>query len=450
MVPKIEFQGSFAEERQWICPNCETVNTDQICTVCGRARPPQTQGQSQTQGQYQTQGQSQTAGRGPKKGLVPMIAAGLLVIVAVIAAVLVATQDRATEKVSTQSVPNTPASTVAPAPAAPEQTKPASAPEQATPTSAPREGTLPTAEELCTYVLTDNGWPASLTFYDRDSGKPIRSADFTYESGRIAKTTLRDSDGYAIMSRELIYDTNGAAIGHIATDIRGNSTRYEAGDQPSYEFYEEQGQTAEDILIWDKASQRDYLGIQYHLYGEQERNNIEIYFTPTGAFDSILVWENGSRREYNSNMNLSYIWDYAEDVEALETYNILMLGFYQNELRDVYATDGDYNDLPMDYNTLLEFDGAELCSLADYVLCARLDNPPKKWLDDSNHSVVLTVETGGSKTISLQVNAEHIRQSEGRYELWAVINPESGITASDIKKCSISLCSEGQTICTIS
>ena len=252
------------------------------------------------------------------------------------------------------------------------------------------------------------------------------------------------------MSRELIYDTNGAAIGHIATDIRGNSTRYEAGDQPSYEFYEEQGQTAEDILIWDKASQRDYLGIQYHLYGEQERNNIEIYFTPTGAFDSILVWENGSRREYNSNMNLSYIWDYAEDVEALETYNVLMLGFYQNELRDVYVTDGDYNDLPMDYNTLLEFDGAELCSLADYVLCARLDNPPKKWLDDSNHSVVLTVETGGSKTISLQVNAEHIRQSEGRYELWAVINPESGITASDIKKCSISLCSEGQTICTIS
>lgn len=91
-----------------------------------------------------------------------------------------------------------------------------------------------------------------------------------------------------------------------------------------------------------------------------------------------------------------------------------------------------------------------VCSLTDYILRARLDNPPKKWLDDSNHSAVLTVGTEGAKTVSLQVNAEHIRQHEGGYELWTVINSESGITASDISKCSISLCSEGQTICTIS
>lgn len=373
--------------------------------------------------------------------LAPIIAAVLLFTVTAIAAVIVGMQDRATEKVTIQSVPNAATSTIAPAPAAPEQ---------AEPTPVPKEGTLRAAEELCTYVLADNGWPASLSVYDKDSGNPISSAEFTYDNGRIAKITLRDSDGYAIMNRELLYDTDGAAIGHIAVDSRGNSTRYDAGNQPSFEFYQYQDKNAEDIIIWDKASQRDYLGIQYHLHGEQERNYLEICFTPTGKFDSISFLENGSKRTYNPDMSLSDIWDYAENPETLDVNNVLMLYFYQDELRDVYVTDGDYNDLPMDYKVLQKFGEAELCSLADYVLCARLDNPPKKWLDASNHSAVLTVETGRSKAVSLHVNAEHIRQSGDTIELWAVINPESGITASDITKCSISLFSEGQTICTIS
>ncbi len=202
MVPKIEFQGSFTEERQWVCPNCETVNTNHICAVCGRARPSEMQG---------------------KRWLVPMIAAGLLLIVAAIAAVIVGMQDRTTEKVTAQSLQTVTGSSPTAASEGREQTESA-------PVPVPKEGTLRTAEELCTYVLADNGWPASLSVYDKDSGNPIRSADFTYESGRIVKTTLRDSDGYAIMSRELIYDTDGAAIGHIATDIRGNSTRYDVGD----------------------------------------------------------------------------------------------------------------------------------------------------------------------------------------------------------------------------
>lgn len=39
MMPKKEYQGSFAEEWQWICPDCETVNTGECCTVCGCPRP---------------------------------------------------------------------------------------------------------------------------------------------------------------------------------------------------------------------------------------------------------------------------------------------------------------------------------------------------------------------------------------------------------------------------
>lgn len=374
--------------------------------------------------------------------LAPIIAAVLLFTVTAIAAVMVGMQDRATEKVTAQSLQTATGSSPTAASVGRGQTESAPAP-------VPKEGTLRTAEELCTYVLADNGWPASLSVYDKDSGNPIRSAEFTYDNGRIAKITLRDSDGYAIMNRELLYDTDGAAIGHVAVDNRGNSTRYDAGNQPSFEFYQYQGKNAEDIIIWDKASQSDYFGIQYHLYGEQERNYLEFYFTPTGEFDSFIFWENGSRRAYNSDMSLSDIWDYAEDSETLDTYHVLMLYFDQNELSDVYVTDGDYNDLPMDYNTLLEFDGAELCSLADYVLCARLDNPPKQWQDGENHTAVLTLKDGRSNTVSIPVNAEHIGQSGSTFELWSVIDPKLGITASDITKCSISLYSKEQQIQTI-
>lgn len=374
--------------------------------------------------------------------LAPIIAAVLLFTVTAIAAVMVGMQDRATEKVTAQSLQTATGSSPTAASEGRGQTESAPAP-------VPKEGTLRTAEELCTYVLADNGWPASLSVYDKDSGNPIRSAEFTYDNGRIAKITLRDSDGYAIMNRELLYDTDGAAIGHVAVDNRGNSTRYDAGNQPSFEFYQYQDKNAEDIIIWDKASQSDYFGIQYHLYGEQERNYLEFYFTPTGEFDSFIFWENGSRRAYNSDMSLSDIWDYAEDSETLDTYHVLMLYFDQNELSDVYVTDGDYNDLPMDYNTLLEFDGAELCSLADYVLCARLDNPPKQWQDGENHTAVLTLKDGRSNTVSIPVNAEHIGQSGSTFELWSVIDPKLGITASDITKCSISLYSKEQQIQTI-
>ena len=82
MVPKIEVQGSFAEERQWICPNCETVNTDHICAVCGKARPSQKQGRSQARGS--------TA---QKRWLVPMIAAVFLFVVIAIVAVVVGMRD---------------------------------------------------------------------------------------------------------------------------------------------------------------------------------------------------------------------------------------------------------------------------------------------------------------------------------------------------------------------
>lgn len=430
MVPNKEFQGRFRETRQWVCPNCETINTEDICTVCGRTRP------------QQCQGQFQTGGRTDKKrGVVPIIAAGLLLIVVAIAAVIVGIQDRAMEKVTAQSIPNTTASTSAPAPKAPEQAKPS---------SVSREGTLRTAEELCTYVLADNGWPASLSVYDKDSGKLIRSADFTYDSGRIAKVALRDSDGYAIMTRELLYDTDSAAIGHIALDNRGNSTRYDVGNQPSMEFYYQQGKSAEDLLIWDKARQCEYLGIQYHLYGEKENNYIEVSFTPTGEFYDFIFWENGSIRTYNPDLSLSDVWDYAGNSETLETYNVLMLYYNQNELYYVEVTDGDYNDLPMNYNVLMEFDGAELCSLADYVLCVRLDNPPYEWQADENHSAVLTLEDGQSNTVSIPINTEHIREFGDAFELWTVIDPKSGITASNIKKGSISLYAEGQEICTIS
>lgn len=426
------FQGSFAEERQWICPNCETVNTDHICAVCGKARPSQEQGQSQTGDSTDTQ-----------RWLVPIIAAVLLLIVAAIAAVMVGMRDRATEKVTVQSLQTATGSSPTAASEGREQAESAPAP-------VPKEGTLRTAEELCTYVLADNGWPASLSVYDKDSGNPIRSAEFTYDNGRIAKITLRDSDGYAIMNRELLFDTDGAAIGHIAVDNRGNSARYDAGDQPSFEFYHYQEKSAEDIIIWDKARQCDYLGIEYHLYGENERNYLRIFFTPTGGLYSFSLWENGSQRTYNPDLSLSDIWDYAENADTLETNNVLMLYFDQNELSDVYVTDGNYNDLPMDYNTLLKFDGAELCSLADYVLCARLDNPPKQWQDDENHTAVLILEDGQSNSVSLPVNAEHIGEFGDAFELWTIIDPKSGITASDIKKGSISLYSEGQKICTIS
>lgn len=430
MVPKTGFQGSFGEERQWVCPNCETINTGDICTVCGSTRPMQYQKQTQ-----------QGGGTGKKRWLLPIIATVLLLAVTVIAAVVVVIQDRDTKKVTIQSLPTITGSASTSASEALVKTEPA---------PVPKEGILRTAEERCTYVLADNGWPASLSVYDKDSGNLIRSAEFAYDSGRIAKITLRDSDGYAIMNRELLYDTDGAAIGHIAVDNRGNSTRYDAGNKPSFECYQYQDKNAEDIIIWDKVSQNDYMGILYHLYGDQERNYLEISFTPTGEFDSIIFWENGSRRSYNSDMSLSDIWDYAEDVETLETYHVLMLYFDQNELYDVYVTDGNYNDLPMDYNVLMNFDGAELCSLADYVLCARLDNPPKVWQDDENHTAVLTLEDGQSSAVSLHLNAEHIGQSGNTFELWSVIDPKSGITASDIKKCSISLYSEGQKICTIS
>ena len=58
MMPKKEYQGSFAEEWQWICPDCETVNTGECCTVCGCPRPQKKQegGAQKTaaeQGSYQ-------------------------------------------------------------------------------------------------------------------------------------------------------------------------------------------------------------------------------------------------------------------------------------------------------------------------------------------------------------------------------------------------------------
>lgn len=432
MVPKIEFQGSFREQQQWICPNCETINTDYICAVCGTARPSQEQRQSQTAGRTDT-----------KRWFAPIIAAVFLFVVIAIVAVAVGMQDRGMEKVAAQPIPTATDSTSISASESREQTESASV-------LVPKEGTLRTAEELFTYVLADNGWPASLTFYDKDSGNPIRSAEFTYDSGRIAKITLRDSDGYALMNRELLYDTDGAAIGHIAVDNRGNSTRYDAGDQPSFEFYYYQEKNAEDIIIWDKARQCDYLGIHYHLHGVTDNNYIRIFFTPTGELDSISFIENGSQRTYNSDMSLSDIWDYAENADTLETYNVLMLYFDQNELNNVRVTDGDYNDFPMNYNELMEFDGAELCSLADYVLCVRLDNPPYEWQADENHSAVLTLTGSQSKKASIHVNADHIGQSGSFFKLWAVIDPKSGITAADIKKGSISLYSEGQEICTIS
>lgn len=429
MVSKKEYQGSYGEELQWICPNCETINSENVCAVCGSDRPPQGHGQSQT-------GSDTTE----KRRKLPIIAAALLLAVTAIAAVVVGMQDRDSKKVTAQSLPTATGSASTASSEAREQTEPA---------SVPKEGTLRTAEELCTYVLADNGWPASLSVYDKGSGNPIRSSEFTYDSGRIAKITLRDSDGYAIMTRELLYDADGVAVGHIAVDNRGNSTCYDAGNQPSFEFYQYQDKNAEDIIIWDKASQRDYLGIQYHLYGEHERNYLEFYFTPTGEFDSFIFWENGSRRTYNSDMSLSDIWEYAENSETLETYNVLMLYFDQNELCDVYVTDGDYNDLPMDYNVLMKFDSAELCALADYVLCVRLDNPPKEWQDDENHTAVLILEDGQSNSVSIPVNAEHIGKSGSTFELWSVIDPKSGITASDIIKCSISLYAKEQEIHTI-
>lgn len=430
MVPKIEVQGSFAEERQWICPNCETVNTDHICAVCGKARPSQKQGRSQARGS--------TA---QKRWLVPMIAAVFLFVVIAIVAVVVGMRDRGMEKVTDQPLPTTTDSVSTSAPGVPEQ---------AEPTPVPKEGTLRTAEELCTYVLADNGWPASLSVYDKDSGNLIRSAEFTYDSDRIAKITLRDSDGYAIMNRELLYDTDGAAIGHIAVDNRGNSTRYDAGDQSSLEFYHYQEKNAETIIIWNKARQRDYLGIEYDLYGENESNYLRILFTPTGGLYSFRLWENGSLRTYNPDLSLSDIWDYAENADTLETCNVLMLYYDQNELYNVRITDGNYIELPMNYNVRMSLDGAELCSLAKYVLCVRLDNPPEEWQDDENHTAVLSLEDGQSNAVSIPINAEHIGEFGDAFELWAVIDPKSGITASDIKKGSISLYSEEQEICTIS
>ena len=216
------------------------------------------------------------------------------------------------------------------------------------------------------------------------------------------------------------------------------------------EFMENQEKNAETIIIWNKARQRDYLGIEYDLYGENESNYLRILFTPTGGLYSFRLWENGSLRTYNPDLSLSDIWDYAENADTLETCNVLMLYYDQNELYNVRITDGNYIELPMNYNVRMSLDGAELCSLAKYVLCVRLDNPPEEWQDDENHTAVLSLEDGQSNAVSIPINAEHIGEFGDAFELWAVIDPKSGITASDIKKGSISLYSEEQEICTIS